>query len=184
MSDEESLNLEDVGAGGEEMEAGEKPAGFLPSIVITILKWAAIGIGIIILVVTTTVVTFNIINKGKAARNVTVTSPKYTAKTPPLEYYDNIESIRGVTADENPAIFSLRVSIGYQMGNKEINSELIARTRQIQNLIFLYISSKKAEELTPSHYQQLEEELKIQINQIMTTGKIDSVVFREFVVTR
>ncbi len=183
MSDEDSLDLESVGAGTEEVDTGQKAGGFLPGIVITILKWAAIGIGIIILVVTTTVVTFNIINKGKTASNVAMVSPKYQAKAAPLEYYDNIESIRGVTADENPAIFSLKVSIGYKMNDKETNTELIARTRQIQNIIFLYISNKKADELTPEHYAQLEEDLKQRINQVMT-HKIDSVVFREFVVTR
>ena len=184
MSDEESLNLEDVGAGTEEAETGQKKGSFLSGALITILKWAAIGIGIIILVVTTTVVTFNMINKGRRAQNVATISPEYKAKAPPQEYYDNIESIRGVTSDQVPSIFSLKVSIGYAMGNKDINTELIARSRQIQNIIFLYISQKKADELTPVHYAQLEEDLKQQINQIMQSGKIDSVVFREFVVTR
>lgn len=184
MSDEESLNLEDVGAGAEEAETDQKRGGFLSGALIAIFKWVAIGIGIIILVVTTTVVTFGIINKGRRVQNVATTSPEYRAKAPPQEYYDNIESIRGVTSDQVPSIFSIKVSIGYAMGNKEINSELIARSREIQNIIFLYISRKKADELSPEHYVQLEEDLKQQINQIMKSGKIESVVFREFVVTR
>ena len=184
MSDEESLNLEDVGAGTEEAEPGQKQGGFLSGALIAILKWVAIGIGIIILVVTTTVITFGVINKGRKAQNISATSPEYKAKAPPQEYYDNIEAIRGVTSDQVPSIFSLKVSIGYAMGNKEINTELIARSRQIQNIIFLYISQKKADELTPSHYAQIEEDLKQEINRVMKSGKIESVVFREFVVTR
>ncbi|RKX86775.1 MAG: hypothetical protein DRP57_00725 [Spirochaetes bacterium] len=184
MSDEESLNLEDVGAGADEAEPGQKKGGFLSGALIAILKWVAIGVGIIILVVTTTVVTFGIINKGRKAQNVATVSPEYRAKAPPQEYYDNIESIRGVTSDKVPSIFSLKVSIGYAKGNKEINTELIARSRQIQNIIFLFVSRKKADELTPEHYVQLEEDLKQQINQVMKSGKIESVIFREFVVTR
>ena len=184
MSDEESLNLEDVEGGAEEAEPGQKRGGFLSGALIAILKWVAIGIGIIILVVTTTVVTFSVINKGRRAQNVANVSAEYKAKAPPQEYYDNIESIRGVTADQVPSIFSLKISIGYAMGNKEINNELIARSRQIQNIIFLYVSRKKADELTPEHYVQVEEDLKQQINRVMKSGKIESIVFREFVVTR
>ena len=56
-----------------------------------------------------------------------------TARPPPLEYDDTIEEIRGVTADDPPAIFSTRVSVGYEPGNTQVAFELTARKRQIQN---------------------------------------------------
>ena len=99
-------------------------------------------------------------------------------------YDDSIESIRGVTADETPAIFSLKVSLGYEEGSNKIAFELNARRREIQNIIFLYISQKHREELAPKYYQQLQDELMNQINRRMKEGKIKQVVFSEFVVTQ
>lgn len=182
MSDEESLDLGDVGAGEEEGESRQR-AGGLSGIFLKLLLWGAIGIGFIILGVTTTVITVRLVNKG-TTQALPSMSEEYKSKPKPLEYYDNIENIRGVTADENPAIFSMRLSIGYEEGAKEINTELIKRGREIQNLVLLYISTKKMNELTPEYYGELQEELKQQINLRMTEGKIKEVTFREFVVTK
>ena len=64
MSDEQQdLNLEDVGATSEDV-AGPRRGGLLSGMLLNILKWAAIGIGAIIIVVTTTVVTVRILSKG------------------------------------------------------------------------------------------------------------------------
>lgn len=184
MGDEENLNLEDVGAGSDDVEVEGKKAGFLPSFIIKILKWVALGLGFIILGVTTTVITFNLVNKGRKTSDMTQRSPEYTAKTDPLEYDDTIESIRGVTADETPAIFNIQVSIGYESGNTEIAFELNARRREIQNIVFIYISTKKRDQLRPEYYKQLLEDLKQQINRVMKSGSIKTVIFRDFVVTQ
>ena len=184
MSDEEKLNLEDVGAGTEEAEAEAKKAGFLPSVIIKFLKWAAIGLGFIILGATTTVITFKMLNKGRTNPDFALTSTEYRATEPLLEWDDSIESIRGVTSDEVPAIFTVGVSLGYEGGNNRLTFELNARRRQIQNIIFILVSNKNRDELKPDKYKNLQEELKEQINRIMREGRIKSVVFREFVVTQ
>ena len=184
MSDEESLNLEDVGAGSDEVEVEGKKAGFIPSFIIKILKWVAMGLGFVILGVTTTVITFNLIGKGRTSTDMTVVSPEYQAKAEPLEYDDTLDPIRGVTADEVPAIFNIAISLGYKQGEQQIGFELNARKREIQNIIFISISQKKRDELRPERYSQLQEELKQQINRVMKNGKINKVVFREFVVTQ
>ncbi len=184
MSDEERLNLEDVGAGAEEAEVEGRKAGFLPVIIIKLLKWAAIGLGFIILGATTTVVTFKLLNKGRTSTDLALVSPQYQAKEEPLQYDDSIPSIRGVTADEVPAIFSMSVSLGYDEGNNKLAFELNARRREIQNIILLFISTKTKDDLRPEKYASLQEELKQQINRVMKEGKMKKVVFREFVVTQ
>ena len=182
MSDEETLDLGDVGGEEEAGEPSRRGGGLFSGLLMKLLLWGAIGIGFIILGVTTTFVTLNVINKGRSQTMPSI-SPQYQAKRDPLEYFDNIESIRGSTADENPAIYSARVSLGYEF-TKEINDELIKRGREIQNLILLYISSKKQNELTPSNYAKLQEEIKQQINRLMVNGEIVQVTFREFVVSK
>ena len=184
MSDEESLNLEDVGAGADEIDVEGRKAGFIPSFLIKILKYAAIALGFIILGVTTTVVTYRLISQGRQGPEIGMVSPEYQARAEPYMYDDSIESIRGVTADETPAIFSLKVSLGDEERSSKIAFELNARRRDIQNIIFLYISQKHREELAPKYYQQLQDELMNQINRRMKEGKIKQVVFSEFVVTQ
>ena len=184
MADEQQdMNLEDVGAGVEEA-GGPRRGGLFSGLMLNILKWAAIGVGVIILVVTTTVVTFNALKKGTSSQNLAAVSPAYQTKEPPLAYYDNIDQIRGQTSDDSPAVYLLRVSLGYAPSDKQISVEIGQREREIQNLILKYISEKTSAELSPAHYDELQEGLRDAINAILTTGKIRSVVFREFTVVK
>jgi flagellar FliL protein len=184
MADEQQdMNLEDVGAGVEEA-GGPRRGGLFSGLMLNILKWAAIGVGVIIVVVTTTVVTFNALKKGSASQNLAAVSPAYQTKEPPLAYYDNVDEIRGQTADETPAVYLMRVSLGYDPTDKQISVEMGLREREIQNLLLKYISQRTAAELSPAHYDDLQEGLRDAINSIMTTGKIRSVVFREFTVVK
>ncbi len=184
MSDEEGLSLEDVGAGPEEIAPAGRKAGFLPSFLVRILKWVAIGLGFVILGVTTTVVTFNLVNRGRAGSELREISPAYSARPEPLNYDDTLEEIRGVTSDEVPAIFSARISLGYEPGKQQLAIEIAARKREIQNIVLLYLSNKKRDQLRPERYAQIQEELKSSINRVLKEGQIEQVVFRDFVVTQ
>ena len=184
MSDEEGLSLEDVGAGGEETAPEGKKAGFLPTFLIRILKWVAIGLGFVILGVTTTVITFSLVNRGRSGTALPSLSEEYQATRPPLLYDDSLEEIRGVTSDDEPAIFSTKISMGFDTENKRLPFELSARHREIQNIILLYLSGKTKAELKPGQYTQILEDLKNNINKVMREGKIKQVAFREFVVAQ
>jgi flagellar FliL protein len=184
MSDEEGLSLEDVGAGGEEAAPEGKKAGILPSFLIRILKWVAIGLGFVILGVTTTVITFNLVSRGRSGANLPALSEEYQAAQDPLGYDDSLDEIRGVTSDELPAIFSTKVSLGFDLTNKQVAFEITARHREIQNLVFRYLSNKTKDELKPGNYVAIQEDLKNQINKVMKTGKLKAVLFRELVVAQ
>jgi len=184
MSDEEGLSLEDVGAGPDEIAPAGRKAGFLPAILVRALKWVAIGLGFVILGVTTTVVTFNLVNRGRAGSDLREISPEYSARPEPLNYDDTLEEIRGVTADEVPAIFSARISLGYEPGKQQLAIEIAARKREIGNIVLLYLSNKRSAELRPENYRQIQEDLRSQINRVLKEGQIEAVVFRDFVVTQ
>jgi flagellar FliL protein len=184
MSDEQQdLNLEDVGAGAEDV-SGPRRGGLLSGLLLTVLKWAAIGIGAVIIVVTTTIITVRIVNKGANPQGLAAISPAYAAKAAPYAYYDDIEQIRGQTADDPPAIFLLSVSLGYDTKDKEISVEIGNRRREIQDLILKDISQKKASDLSPGNYSVVQAELMDTINMVMTTGKVKQVAFRQFVVQK
>jgi flagellar FliL protein len=184
MSDEQQdLNLEDVGAGAEDA-TGPRRGGLFSGLLLTVLKWAAIGIGAVIIVVTTTIITVRIVNKGNNPQGLAAISPSYQTKTEPYAYYDGIEQIRGQTADDPPAIFLMSVSLGYDTKDKEISVEIGNRQREIQDLILKDISQKKAADLSPGHYGEVQAELMDMINMVMRDGKVKKVAFRQFVVQK
>jgi len=76
------------------------------------------------------------------------------------------------------------VSLGYDPVDKQISVEIGQRERQIQDLILRDISKKTAAQLSPLNYTNLQDELRDDINAIMTDAKIKSVVFREFTVVK
>ncbi len=184
MSDEQQdLNLEDVGAGAEDA-AGPRRGGVFSGLLLTVLKWAAIGVGVIILVVTTVVITMNIRDQGRSSQGLAAVSPDYQDKAEPLSYTDTIEQIRGQTADETPAIFLLKISLGYDLNDKTIGTEIGQRNREIQDLLLKLVSTKTVAELSPQRYDALQTEMMNQINRILQSGKVKRVTFREFSVVK
>lgn len=184
MSDEQQdLNLEDVGAGAEDVP-GPRSGGILSGMLLTILKWAAIGIGAVIIVVTTTIITVRIVSKGNQQQGLAAISPEYAGKAEPLASFDDIEQIRGQTADDPPSIFLMQLSLGYDPKDKEVSTEIGTRRREIQDLVLKRISQKKTVELAPGRFDEVQAELRDVINSIMRTGKVKSVMFRQFVVQK
>jgi flagellar FliL protein len=184
MSDEQQdLSFEDVGGGGEDVGGPRKP-GIFSGLLLTILKWAAIVVGIILVVVTVTFFTVRALDKGRVAQNVAAQSPAYQPKEEPLTYSDVVESIRGQTADEEPATFLVEISIGYAQNDKQVSAEIGQRARQLQDLALKYLSRRTADELGPAYYDLIQDDLRSQINGVMTTGKVKSVVFRQISVMK
>jgi flagellar protein FliL len=185
MSDEQQdLNLEDVGAGAEEA-AGPRRGGLLSGMLLTILKWAAIGIGVIIIVVTTTVITVRAVTKGaQAATGLAAVSPAYSTKEEPLSNYDSIDQIRGQTSDDPPATFLLQLSLGYLTKDAAFSQEIGERKQQIQDLVLKLLSMKKADDLQAVKWEDLQAELLNSINGVMTTGKVQAVRFLSFIIVK
>jgi len=176
MADEESFLEEDVAA-GQESEVGQK-VRFLPALVLKILKWAAVVVAAVIFIVTVVVITMRIMNQGRPSGSVPVISPEYTSAPPTYSYYDNFEDIRTRTADEAPYTVVAKVALGYEEGNKNIQNELVSRTKLLQHVIRSYFASKTAAELRSE--KVVLQELLQQVNAVMTTGKIKQVLLLDY----
>ena len=100
MADSDDLDLDsgdapDAGGGSK-----KKGGGGLGNLLPTILKFAAIGIGALIFIVTVSVITYNIMNKGGKSQTVlSDPSSPYIGKRPEYSYYDAIGSITTRTRD-------------------------------------------------------------------------------------
>ena len=143
----------------------------------------AIGLGFVILGVTTTVITFQLVNRRQNNVNLPSLSAEYQGAEEPLQYDSTIGAeLRGVTSDEDPGIYAVTISLGYDPASKTIAFELAARKPEIRDIILTYLSGKTRAELKPGNYRQLQEDLKSIINKVMKQGKIKQVAFQEFVV--
>lgn len=175
----------DEGFGGDEAEMapleGEQKGGFLGGALLKILKFAAMGIGAIIFIVTVVIITMRIINRGNQPQGGYEATSEAMQDTPPeLTWYDNIPEIRTRTSDENAVTVIVKVNLGYEIEDKKTQTELISRTPRLQDMIRGFFAEKTASQLTPAHEEELKEELKQKINNVLSDGRIREVIFLDF----
>jgi len=177
MSDEnEMFDAGDDSAVGAEAQPSRR-VGFLPGIVIQILKWAALGLGAIIFIVTVVILTMKFMGAGNQTMNQQQISADYVGKAPVYDWFPNINQIRGRTSDVPPAMVMVDLSIGYEQNNRIVQTELVSRTPQIKDIVRQYFASRRMSDLTPARENDMKIEIAEKINTIMSTGKIRQVVF-------
>lgn len=175
MSDEEIFADEEA-VGGQELEVGQK-VGFLPAIVLVILKWVALGIAAIIFIVVVVFLTLRVMAPGAAGQAVPVTSPEYEGQPPVMTWYKQIPQIRTSIAGENAPTLSVEVQVGHT-GDTEFQNELTARTPRLLDIIRSYFRSKTEAEL--QNEEQVKLEIKERLNRVLISGRIEDIVFVEF----
>jgi len=170
MPDSDDLNLDDDGSPDSGSAAKKRGAG-LGNLLPTILKFAAIGIGALIFIVTVSVITYNIMNKGgKSQTVISDPSSPYVGKRPEYSYYDQIGNITVKTRDTTDASVSVEMIIGYNKDDQAAISELVSRRFELRDFMRRYFSSKYAADLTP----EKEEELKRDIRETLNTRFLDT----------
>jgi flagellar basal body-associated protein FliL len=176
MADEEQY-IDDEREGADEIETGKR-GGFLRDFLKQALKYIIIFVAIVILVVTVSIITYRLLMGGRIPESPHSQSPAYVDPHTKYQYFNSLRLIRGVTSDDPPKTFSAELTIGYQMGRTRVQAELIERKDRIENLIFLFLGQKKADELTTQNAEELQEQIKNKVNSIMVE-KIDLVLFKE-----
>ncbi len=178
MADEESFLEEDV-AGGQDVESGDR--GFLPALLLKILKWAAVAVAAIIFIVTVVYFTMQIMNRGTRPATVPSISEDYRA-TPPVYRYvrDNFSEIRTRTADDTPYTVIARFALGILQSEDRLYDEIVSRTPQIQDLVRSYFTRKNAAEIMPKNEEIVKEEIRARVNAILTNGKVKDVILLEY----
>ena len=180
MSDSDELDID----GGEAPEAStaKKKKGGLAGLLPTILKFAAIGIGAIIFIVTVCVITFNLMNKGGKAQTV-VADPNspYVSQLPILSWYTDIGKITTLTGDNPPWMVEVTVNLGYDLGNTDAASELNGRKLELQEFTRRYFAQKSVSDLQPRNEERLKREIMEQLNtRYLNTAKIRNITLNPF----
>src|SRR5215469_3702158 len=104
MSDSDDLDLE--GGDSPGADAPKKTSG-LAALLPNLLKFVAIGLGALIFIVTVSVITYNILNKGgQSQTSIPVNSP-FVGVRPTYSFFTLIGTVRTTTRDPIPRMVAV-----------------------------------------------------------------------------
>ena len=177
MSDSDELDID----GGESPEASTSTnkRGGLGALLPTILKFAAIGIGALIFIVTVVVVTMNIMNKGGKSQTMVEdpTSP-YIGKRPIYTIYRDIGQVTTKTRDTTNYSVTVIMNVGYNPEDAATASELNQRQYELRDFVRHYFTGKYAEELQPENEARLKQDIKEMLNtRFLDSAKVQIILF-------
>ena len=182
MGDEETI--EDIEETPEEEEAlegvGPRKKLLGPTVVRTLIF---VALALVLIIISGTIA-FLVSRRAGAPPTTEKISPEFVEKENPLAYYD-LESFSINTSDtDEPHFLKLTLSLGYDMGKVEIQTELVQRRAQLRDIIISVVGAKRYTDLnTQDKRDALKEDLIRRINEILQKGKIKGIAFTEFVLT-
>jgi len=162
------LEAEEPAEGGGE---AKKKSNFLP----LLLKLVAVGLGAIALMVTVSIIMFNIMNKGGKNQTAVPETEAYVAVKPVYTYFTLIDEISTRTSDVTPYTVLVKVNFGFDEKDTVTQNELTGRRYQIQDFLRNYFSRKSAEELRPENEARVKNEIK----ELLNTTVLDKARVRE-----
>ena len=170
----ESMDFEDNETTGESEKKSKGLGGLLP----TLLKWVAIVLGAIILIVTVVVITMKIVGGNTSQQAVIPVSQEYGSKREVLDWYTSLGQVSTKTSDAIPASVIVEVVLGYKQADKAASTEITQRQSEIKNYLRRYFAELTAEDLRPRNEEKRRIEIKKAINQkILKNSEIRDVRF-------
>lgn len=173
MADDD-LNFDDNNEGGGSEKKSKGVGGLLPSL----LKWVAIALGAIILIVTVVVITMKVMGGNTSNQVVIPVSQEYVGKRDYLDWYQSLGQISTKTDEPNPASVIVEVVLGYKKEDKAASAEITARQVEIKDFLRRYFSGLTAEDLNHNNEDKRRIEIRNAINDdILSSSKIKDVRF-------
>ena len=177
MSDHDDIDLD---GGDAPAAAPKKASGGLSSLLPNLLKFVAIGLGALIFIVTVTVITVNIVNKGGQSQTVIPSASPFTGSIPQYQAFTAIGPIRTSTKDPLPYAVVVDMVLGYDVNDNTTGTELTGRIHQLRDFVRQFFKSKTHIELQPENEPRLKQEILEQLNtKIMNSGKIRIILFTQ-----
>ena len=184
MSDSDELDSMDDGESPDAGAGSRKKGGALGALLPTILKFAAIGIGALIFIVTVSVITYSLMSKGGKSQTV-VADPEspYMGKRPYYSWYTSIGTVTTKTkdsGDNKSYTVTVVMNLGYDQEDQPSGSELSQRQYELRDFTRHYFTGKTAEELQPENEGRLKQDIREILNtRFFDTAKIRLVVFEK-----
>ena len=177
MSDNDELDLE----GGEAPGASTpKKASGLAALLPNLLKFVAIGLGALIFIVTVSVITYNILNKGGQSQTVIPSASPFVGSRPQYQMFTSIGLIRTSTRDVLPYSVVVDMVIGYDLNDNTAQAELGGRLYELRDFIRLFFKSKMADELRPENEARIKQEILEQLNtKVLNSARARIILFNQ-----
>ncbi|GHU97149.1 hypothetical protein FACS189483_02270 [Spirochaetia bacterium] len=184
MSDSDELDLEggeQSAADGSEDSSKKKKGAALAVLLPNLLKWGAIGLVALILVVTVAIITVRLTVKGGQPQTAVAESASpYTGSRPQYQPYDSIGQIRTRTKDATPYSVVVEMVIMYDMNDKVAQDEFNTRRFELKDFVRSFFSSKYAAELQPDNEARLKQEIIEALNtRVLDKSKARIVTFNQ-----
>ena len=133
---------------------------------------------LILFFVTTSVVSYNILNRENRSQTSINTDFIVESTSETYQWFTLIGQIRTTTSDPVPYSVVVNLQLGYDMYDNSTATELTARLPELQDHIRTYFRSKSARELLPSNEENLKQEILDNINlRILRTGRVRLINF-------
>ena len=93
----------------------------------------------------------------------------------PLDYF-----LVNLAEDQGQKLF--KVQMEFDVDNIEVQEEINKRMPQVRDIIIILLSSKTYNQIsTPKGKERLKEEIRDTVNSLLTKGKINKVLFTQFI---
>jgi flagellar FliL protein len=180
-ADDQDMNFAEGEA--ESAAPAKKVKGAGPGLA-RLLMFIGIGLGAVIFIITVVVITVGIINRqGKPMAEVPV-SEAYQQTTPVFQYVSTIGEVRTRTIDKEPSSVVVKLNLGFETSDKEAPNDVTQRLPQIRDFLRTYFSSKTIEDLDPGKEGLIKEELRENLNRILSKPSLKEVLFEKFDVVK
>ena len=93
----------------------------------------------------------------------------------PLDYF-----LVNLSGDQGHKLF--KVKMEFDVDSSEVQDEINKRMPQVRDIIIILLSSKNYNQIsTPKGKEVLKEEIRNTVNSFLTKGKVNKVLFTEFI---
>jgi flagellar FliL protein len=172
----------DLGGDDDGGDAGskKKSVGGLALLLPNLLKFVAIGLGLLVLIVTISVITFGILNKGGTSQTVVTTEDDaFVGTRPQYSMFNALPVMRATTKDPTPFSVVVEMVLAYDLNNAGAASELTSRLVELQDFTRNYFSNKYNADLQPDREEQLKKDLMEKLNRLLNTAKVRAIFFKQ-----
>ena len=177
MSDSDELDLDGDDSGGG---SAPKKASGIAALLPNLLKFVAIGLGALVFIVTVSVITYNILNKGGQSQTVIPANQAFVGARQQYQMFTSIGLIRTSTRDPLPYSVVVDMVIGYDLNDNATQSELTGRLYELRDFVRTFFRSKMADELKPENEPRLKQEIVEVLNtRILSSARARIILFNQ-----
>jgi len=177
MPENDELDLE----GDDSSSLGtQKKASGLAAALPGLLKFVAIGLAALIVIVTVSVITHGVMNRGGRAQTAIPSASPFIGARPVLSAFTAIGQIRTTTNDPVPFSVVVEMVVHFDLNDNAAQTELTERLHELRDFVRVFFRSRRADELRPENEPRLRQEIIEHLNtRILNSARVRMVTFNQ-----